>query len=95
MAFARNDQASYPGMDQDTYMLAANFSKRTIGDLLEEFSGLRQANIALFRSFDAAALQRKGTASGAEMSVKALVYCTAGHVEHHIKILNERYVAVL
>ena len=34
-----------------------------------------------------------GTASGKPISVRALTYIAAGHVQHHFNILNERYLA--
>ena len=36
---------------------------------------------------------RKGIASNNEVSVRALVYMCAGHLEHHLRILKERYLA--
>jgi hypothetical protein len=35
---------------------------------------------------------RRGTASDNPFSVRALAYIIAGHVEHHIALLKERYL---
>ncbi len=45
---------------------------------------MRQASLALFRSLDAAAWARVGTADGDAISVRALGYIIAGHELHHL-----------
>jgi len=35
--------------------------------------------------------QRRGTANGKSVSVRALLWMTAGHELHHLTILRERY----
>ena len=60
-------------------------------DLTDEMAALRTANLAMFRSFDAAALERIGTANDVPVSVRALTFILAGHTEHHLGILTERY----
>ena len=37
--------------------------------------------------------KRMGTASGFPVSVRALAFIMAGHVRHHLAIVNERYLA--
>ncbi len=92
LRFARGDRSALPGFDQDAYVAAAHFDNRPLADLVEEFRLGRRANVRLFRSFDAAALRRSGTANGVEMSVRALLYIIAGHERHHRQILRERYL---
>jgi hypothetical protein len=38
-----------------------------------------------------AAWTRRGTASGAGISARALLYIILGHVEHHRRVLEDRY----
>jgi hypothetical protein len=52
---------------------------------------VRSATLALFGSFDEAALVRRGPANNAEVSVRALAHIIAGHELHHIGLLRERY----
>lgn len=92
MCFAREDPGPLPGVDEDPYVLAARFDERGLPSILEEWEHLRLANIALFASFDAAALDRRGTASGNALTVKALLYLTYGHAAHHLAVLRERYL---
>ncbi|WP_423929036.1 DinB family protein [Candidatus Palauibacter sp.] len=89
---ARADPADLPGMDQDEWAAASNAAGRPVADLLREFRGLRAANAALFASFDDDTLSRRGIASGAEFTVRALVHIVAGHELHHRDVLRTRYV---
>jgi uncharacterized damage-inducible protein DinB len=92
LAFARNEKQSLPGFEQDDYVAESNFNKRSLVDLINEFRTLRESNINLFKGFDAEILNRRGTASGSEVTVLALIYIIAGHENHHMKILKEKYV---
>jgi uncharacterized damage-inducible protein DinB len=91
LAFSR-EETELPGFDQDVYMLKATFNDRTLLDLAEEFKFTRQANMYLYRSITDAQSIQKGIASGNPVSVRALLYITAGHVMHHVNILMERYL---
>lgn len=90
--FARGDEQPLPGFEQDDYVRAAGFDNRQLKDLIEEFELVRRANLSLFRSLDESAWLRRGTASDAQVSVRALAYIMAGHVVHHLNILRTRYL---
>jgi hypothetical protein len=60
---------------------------------VEEFQQVRLATISLFRNMPEAAWSRTGVASGNAISVRALAFLCAGHAEHHLAILRERYLA--
>jgi len=83
LCFARNDPTPLPGVDPDGFMLEAGFSKRPLPDVLEELATVRRASITLLKSFDDAAWDRRGTADGKEISVRALAFIIAGHAMHH------------
>lgn len=85
MCFARNAAAPLPGMDPDEFMASANFSTRTLADVVEEFVAVRRASIALLRSLDPEAWMRSGVADGNPISVRALASIMAGHELHHAK----------
>jgi uncharacterized damage-inducible protein DinB len=90
--FARNDQSALPGYEQDDYVRAGNFGKRSLSDLAEEFEHVRRANLLLLRSLDDEAWLRRGTANDSEISVRALAYILAGHETHHMQIIREKYL---
>lgn len=92
LTFARRDANPLPGMDQDPYVEAAGFDRRSWESLVGEWRLERQANLLLFGSFDGETLDRRGNASGFGVSVRALLYIIAGHELHHRRVLEERYL---
>ncbi len=88
---ARGDSTPLPGFDQDAYITTADFHARPLDDLLTEWDAVRAASLALVRSLDAAAFDRRGVASNAPVSARALAWMIAGHARHHRIILAERY----
>lgn len=95
MRIARGDQTPLPGFEQDDYVNNGGFGERRLADLAEEFAAVRSGSIALFRSLNEAAWARRGTASGKEVSVRALAFMVAGHELHHQRILEDRYFAAI
>jgi uncharacterized damage-inducible protein DinB len=91
LRFARGDRTPLSGFDHDEYVRVAHSGRRTVADLSEEFRALRAANLCLFRSLDEEELLRRGTSSGKEVSVRALLCILAGHEIHHRDVLKERY----
>jgi uncharacterized damage-inducible protein DinB len=91
LRIARGDKTPLAGFEQNDYVRDANFAERTLADVAEEFGFIRNATIALFKSFSRDAWQRMGVASKADVSVRALAFITAGHQLHHRLILEERY----
>ena len=91
LRIARKDTTPLPGFEQDDYIAAAAFGKRTMASLVDEVVQVRDATLSLIRTFDAETGTRRGTASGKEVTVRALVYIIAGHMAHHVDVLREKY----
>ena len=87
LVFSRNN-VPQPGFDQDVYINNTDFNSRTIADLANEYKAVRESTLYLFRSFSEEQLLRQGSASGYAVSVRAIVYMTAGHELHHLAILK-------
>lgn len=92
LRFSRNDQTALQGFDQDDFNNNANANDRPFQDMLYEFYTLRVSTIAMYQSFTEEMLARIGTASDNLMSVRALGYLTAGHLQHHMNVFKERYL---
>jgi hypothetical protein len=90
--FSRGDENALPGFEQNDYVARASFDRCSLKDLVEEFAEVREANLIALRRLDDAAWRRMGTASGKPVSVRALACIMAGHVRHHLQVLNARYV---
>jgi uncharacterized damage-inducible protein DinB len=92
LCIARHDKTSLPGFDENSYAVASNAFKRDWQDLLQEFKAVRASTDLLFESFDASQLEQVGTSNGQPISANALGYITFGHLLHHKRILEERYL---
>ncbi len=92
LRFARNDQTTLPGFEQNGYVNSAAFDECLLSDLASEFGFIRQSNISLFRQLKQEAWERTGIASESLVSVRALAYIIAGHEIHHRNILRANYL---
>jgi len=90
--FARKLETALPSFDQDIAVSAAESDQVPWARHVEEFRRVRQASVAFFRSLPFDAWQRHGTASGNPFSVRALAYIVAGHVDHHVAVLKDKYL---
>ena len=90
---SRGDETPIEGFEQDGYIENAYSNRRSFADLLEEFSLLRRANLMLVKNLTDDDWARTGTANGVKITSRALIYIMAGHIEHHLGILKERYLA--
>lgn len=89
--FARGFDSPLPSFDEQQAAATAGSSARTWPSLVEEFRSVREATLTLYRDLPSDAWMRRGVAGDAPITVRALAYLTAGHVTHHVKILQERY----
>jgi len=91
LRISRGDETPIEGFEQDGYIENSNANNRSFAELLDEFDLQRRSNMLLINNLSDDATKRSGTASGFPVSVRALVYISAGHVRHHVGILKERY----
>jgi uncharacterized damage-inducible protein DinB len=90
--FARGLEGPLPGFDQDVAVKYADDDRRDFGGLIREFTEVRASTLDLFDSLPEEAWTRGGIASDQHVTVRALAWVIAGHVEHHLAILHERYL---
>lgn len=90
--FARGLPDPLPSFDQNDAVAVAGADERTWASHLEEFTTVRRATLTLFENLPADAWMKRGVASGNPFTVRALAYICAGHVAHHVKVLQERYL---
>jgi hypothetical protein len=93
LRFARNDKNELLGYDQDEYIKYSGANKRSIADILEDFSIARKANVILFKSFNDEMLSRTGIANKREISVITLGFLLSGHLLHHLNVIKEKYLS--
>jgi hypothetical protein len=91
--FARKDETALHSFNENEWAAQARAGKRNWNDLVSEFKALRKSTEFLFKSFDDDQLLSKGTASDNIINVLALGYIVGGHTEHHMRVLEERYLS--
>lgn len=85
---ARAPGVAMPSFDQDAWAPNADAQRRSLVDLCDEFDAVRRATQTLLQSLPDEAAGRQGEASGHTVSVRALAWIIAGHVQHHIERLR-------
>jgi len=91
LVLARGEQQVLIGYEEDKFAENTNANKRTVEDLLEEFSLLRATTIYQFKHFSEEMLLKTGTCSGIHVSPLIFGFVCVGHIKHHISVLQERY----
>jgi len=90
--FGRGFHEPLASFDQNISVNAARADEYSWTSHVDEFRDIRRATLALFRKLPGEAWGRSGVASGNPVTVRALAYIIAGHVSHHVAILQERYL---
>ena len=91
LSFARDEEQSLPGFDENTYVPAGKFGDRTLQSLIDEYTSVRKATLTFFSNLREEDWTKTGIANNGNFTVNSLAYIIAGHNEHHLKILAERY----
>lgn len=92
LRFARKDQTELPGFEENDYANEATGEDRSFNEILEEYKSVRNSTLMLFQSFNDEILERKGSANNNMISVRSIIFIIAGHSEHHLQIIKERYL---
>lgn len=92
LRFARNDQNDLPGFDENEYVRQSNYNEIKLKELVDEFCALRKSNIIMFKNFSDEVSLRRGSANGNSFTVRAMPYIMAGHVNHHLGIIKDKYL---
>jgi uncharacterized damage-inducible protein DinB len=90
--FARGFQDPLPSYDQEVAVEAARANNTPWTELVEEFRTVRLGTTSFFKNLPEDAWTRTGVASGNPFTVRSLAYIIAGHLVHHRRVLQERYL---
>jgi uncharacterized damage-inducible protein DinB len=90
--FARGFQDALPSFEQDIAVQFAKANRTSWASLVEEFKTVRAATISFFENLPDEAWSTSGIASDNPVTVRAIAYIIAGHVAHHVNVLNEKYL---
>jgi uncharacterized damage-inducible protein DinB len=92
LRIARNDKTPLPGFDENTYAAESYADSRSIESIMKEYEAVRRNTLLLYDGLPAEFATRSTLVNNHNTSLRALAYITAGHEQHHINILRERYL---
>lgn len=92
LSIARCDPSPLPSFDQDTWMAPAACARRSLEQLIAEWTAVRASTVALVEGLPPDAPLRRGVAADKPISVRALLYVPPGHVNYHFEVVRERYL---
>ena len=75
------------------YVANAAFGRYPLQEWLDEFSLVRRSNVTLVRHLPEEAWGRIGTLAIGTVSVRAMAYLMVGHERHHLRIIQDKYLA--
>ena len=91
LRIARADTTPLAGFDENQWATVAPYDRRPVGAVVKELLAVRESTLALIESLDAEAMDRQTLANNKAVSARALCWILAGHCQHHLGILDERY----
>ncbi len=90
---ARGDNLTvHQRMDEELYASNVDVSHRTLESLLSEFKAVRGSTERLFENLTDAQSRRQCNIATHPMSARAIGYFLIGHVQHHLNVIEERYL---
>lgn len=92
LRISRGDESPLPGFDEQAYAANSSAAGRSAASLIAEYQAVRQATLHLLANLPPEAWRKTGTASQSKVSARALAYIIAGHEQHHLAVLRERYL---
>jgi len=92
LCISRGEKQSLPGFEENDYAAASEADRRSKEELLSEFRSVRDSTEKLFASFSEEQLHKTGVSNNNSISVDAIGFLTVGHGQHHLNVLQERYI---
>ena len=92
LRFSRFDGTQLPGFNENEFiahLADVQFSKQ---QTLGEFQAVRAATISLYESMNDRMRSFMGNANGLSVSAEMLGFMIVGHTEHHVGVIEERYL---
>ena len=89
LRIAAGDITPLPGWDENAYA-DRRFGLGNFGGLVAELGNLRQANLLLLRRIVPPSWDSSAKVDGFTITVRAIAWLTAGHLHHHLGIVEKR-----
>ena len=90
LRLAAGDSTPLPPWDENAYADARFGLGGTFSMIVEEMGALRRANYLLPRRIEPMAWDRSALANNVNVNVRTLAWLMAGHLQHHLQIVESR-----
>jgi hypothetical protein len=92
LRIARKDQTPLASFDENSYAATSLASQRNFTDIKAEFAAVRKSTDLLIASLNESQLAEQGISSNNPVTANAIGYIIYGHMLHHKKVLEEKYL---
>jgi len=92
LAAARGDASPHYRMDEELFARNVDVSHRSLQSLISEFKAVRCSTEQLYEHLTDAQSKRPCNIVTHPMTARAIGYFLIGHVRHHLKVIQERYL---
>ncbi|MGM0834577.1 MAG: DinB family protein [Bacillota bacterium] len=92
LRISRGDKSPLAGFSEEDYAVEGKFTERMLTELVEELQTVRKSTISLLRGMPEHVWLRGGIANELPVTAQAVAYIIAGHLIHHLNIIEERYL---
>ncbi|QDT13593.1 DinB family protein [Planctomycetes bacterium K23_9] len=89
LRIAAGDQTNLPSWDENAYA-ESRFGLGNFTHIVTELGALRKANVMLLRRIIPGCWDKTGFVDEKEISLRAIAWITAGHLHHHLEIVEKR-----
>jgi hypothetical protein len=95
MWFARGFEGALPSFDQDIAASNSGADGCSWSNHVQEFTHTRLATHMFYTNLPLSSWARSGIASEKSFTVRSMAFIIAGHFDHHLEILRDRYLSTL
>ena len=95
LRFLRADNTVLKGFDEDFFANNGGVAYTKIQQFKIEYTAIRKASVSLFFNADLSNIDFEGEANGLKFTPRLIAWLMVGHNQHHLNVLNERYLSKL
>ncbi len=92
LMISRGEKNNLLGFNENEYVSKTVSDFIKLSDIVTDFSRLRDSTISLFNMLPDQSLKATGLADGEPISIASLWHIIVGHWNHHMEIINDRYL---
>lgn len=92
LMISRGEQANLPGFNENAYVENLHSQHISLSQIIADFRLIRESNLSFYHMLHDTLHNLTGKMDNHAVSVASLWYIIAGHWNHHLAIINERYL---